>query len=61
MFNEAKDITYAKWRILAWLLHNNGEPLVVCPKCEYRPPEVKKMVPISHEVPNTNSTKRTPD
>lgn len=33
-FNDAKDITYRHWTILAWLVHDN-RPLVVCSKCEY--------------------------
>lgn len=41
-FNDMKDISYAKWRILAWQLHNHGEPLVVCPNCEYNQPKKKK-------------------
>lgn len=40
-FNDTKDISYAKWRVLAWLLHKN-EPLVVCPDCEYNQPKKTK-------------------
>ena len=35
-FEDAKDVTYAKWRILAWDV-KSGEPKAVCPKCEYIP------------------------
>lgn len=34
-FCDSKDITFAKWRIIAWKVEK-GEPYVVCPKCEYK-------------------------
>lgn len=35
LFNDDKDIKFAKWRILGWNIEKN-EPICVCPKCEYR-------------------------
>jgi len=40
-FGDAKDVSYAKWRILAWVVPS-GEPRVVCPDCEYGQPKKKK-------------------
>lgn len=34
-FKDEKDIRYAKWKILAWIV-NTGEPLCLCDKCEYK-------------------------
>lgn len=39
-FGDAKDIQFARWRIIAWNV-KNGEPLVVCPECEYGKPKEK--------------------
>ena len=35
-FEDAKGITFNKWKILAWSVGKN-EPIVVCDKCEYKP------------------------
>jgi len=39
-FGDAKDVTYAKWKIIAWIV-NTAEPKVVCDKCEYFPRKKK--------------------
>jgi UDP-N-acetylmuramyl tripeptide synthase len=39
-FGDVKDITYAKWRVIAWALPDN-EPVVLCPECEYGKPNKK--------------------
>jgi hypothetical protein len=39
-FGDAKDVTYAKWKIIAWNV-NNAEPKCVCPTCEYYPRKKK--------------------
>lgn len=36
-FMDMKDITYSKWKIIAWMLPS-GDPRVVCPNCEYKLP-----------------------
>ena len=33
-FGDSKDVTYAKWTILAWIVDKN-EPRVVCDQCDY--------------------------
>jgi hypothetical protein len=33
-FDDAKDVTYSKWKIIAWNV-NTSEPKCVCPKCDY--------------------------
>ncbi len=35
IFIDAKDLTQAKWRILAWDV-KTGDPKAVCEKCEYK-------------------------
>ena len=40
-FGDSKDITYAKWKILAWIVDTN-EPRVVCNGCEYGDAKKKK-------------------
>jgi hypothetical protein len=40
-FNDAKDIIFAKWKIIAWKVPS-GEPKVLCPDCEYGKPKNKK-------------------
>ena len=35
-FGDAKDITFAHWTILAWMV-KTGEPVCVCEKCDYDP------------------------
>ena len=34
VFGDAKDISYAKWKIIAWTLPS-GDPKVCCPNCDY--------------------------
>jgi hypothetical protein len=38
-FNDAQDIKYAHWKVLAWIVPS-GDPLVVCNECEYGKPKV---------------------
>lgn len=33
-FNDAKDITYSGWKILAWDM-NDSVPICTCKDCEY--------------------------
>jgi hypothetical protein len=33
-FGDEKDISHAKWKIIAWRV-KESEPLCVCEKCEY--------------------------
>lgn len=40
-FGDAKDVQFAKWRILAWNV-KTAEPVVVCNECEYGKPKEKK-------------------
>ena len=40
-FNDSKDISHAKWSIIAWNVKSN-EPKCVCDKCDYIQPNVKK-------------------
>jgi hypothetical protein len=40
-FGDAKDLTFAKWRILAWTVPT-GEPKAMCPDCEYGKSKPKK-------------------
>ena len=35
-FDDCKDISYAKWKILSWDV-STGEPTCVCDNCEYPP------------------------
>lgn len=34
-FNDTKDITFAKWKILGWNV-DPVEPICICNKCEYQ-------------------------
>lgn len=36
LFGDAKDIIYAKWKIIGWNMGAN-EPICLCDKCEYKP------------------------
>jgi len=40
-FEDAKSITYARWRIIGWDV-GTAEPKVSCPACDYFPVEQKK-------------------
>ena len=40
-FEDAKAITYAHWTIIAWKV-KSGDPLCLCPECEYGKPKDKK-------------------
>jgi hypothetical protein len=40
-FSDTHDISHAHWTILAWKLPE-GDPLVVCDKCEYGKPKKKE-------------------
>lgn len=39
-FGDEKDITFSKWKIVAWNV-NTSEPKCVCDKCEYKGSVVK--------------------
>lgn len=39
-FDDARDIYYAKWLIIAWLLPS-GDPLTICVDCIKKPKQKK--------------------
>ena len=39
-FQDAKDVTYAHWKIIAWDVDKNM-PICLCPECEYGKPKKK--------------------
>jgi hypothetical protein len=38
--NDTYDISQLHWTVLAWIVPD-GNPRVVCPKCEYGKPKIK--------------------
>ena len=41
-FGDAKDILYAKWKVISWKVPS-GEPCCVCNECEYNKPKKGKL------------------